>query len=73
MTRENYPTVETSRQFAIQIKNAGGINNLNKFDGIAKVDNQPIIRLNQDTVYSMVLWMLLKVRRSLFLMRATVL
>ena len=53
VTRENYPTVETSRQFVIQIKNAGGINMLNKFDGIAKVDNQQIIRLNQDTVYTM--------------------
>ena len=53
VTRENYPTVETSRQFVIQIKNAGGINNLYNFDGIAKVNNQPIIRLNQDTVYSM--------------------
>jgi hypothetical protein len=53
VTRENYPTVETSRQFAIQIKKAGGINKLNKFDGIAKVDDQPIIRLNQDTVYTM--------------------
>jgi hypothetical protein len=53
VTRENYPTVETSRQFVIQIKNAGGINKLNKFDGIAKVDNQPIIRLNQDTAYTM--------------------
>lgn len=37
VTRENYPTVETSRQFVIQIKNAGGINKLNKLDGIAKV------------------------------------
>jgi hypothetical protein len=53
VTRENYPTVETSRQFAIQIKKAGGINKLNKFEGIAKVDNQDIIRLNQDTVYTM--------------------
>jgi hypothetical protein len=53
VTKENYPTVETSRQFVIQIKNAGGINKLNHFDGISKVDNQPIIRLNQDTVYSM--------------------
>ena len=53
VTRENYPTVETSRQFVIQIKNAGGINKLNKFDGIAKVEFQPIIRLNQDTVYTM--------------------
>jgi hypothetical protein len=53
VTRENYPTVETSRQFAIQINNAGGINKLNRFDGVAKLDDQPIIRLNQDTVYTM--------------------
>jgi hypothetical protein len=53
VTRENYPTVETSRQFVTQIKNSGGINKLNHFDGLAKLDHQPIIRLNQDTVYSM--------------------
>jgi hypothetical protein len=53
VTKENYPTIETSRQFAIQIEQAGGINELNRWNGIAKVDNQPIIRLNQDTVYSM--------------------
>jgi hypothetical protein len=53
VTRENYPTVETSRQFAIQINNAGGINKLNRFDGVAKLDDQPIIRLNQETVYTM--------------------
>ena len=53
VTKENYPTVETSRQLAIQIKQAGGINKLNRWDGITKLDNQPIIRLNQDTVYTM--------------------
>jgi hypothetical protein len=53
VTRENYPTVETSRQLAIQSNNAGGINKLNRFDGVAKLDDQPIIRLNQDTVYTM--------------------
>jgi hypothetical protein len=53
VTRENYPTVESSRQFAIQINDAGGINTLYKFNGVAKLDDQPIIRLNQDTVYTM--------------------
>ena len=53
VTKENYPTIETSRQFVIQIENAGGINKLNLWDGISTVDKQPIIRLNQDTVYSM--------------------
>jgi hypothetical protein len=53
VTKENYATVETSRQFEIQIAKAGGINKLNLWDGVAKIDNQPIIRLNQDTVYSM--------------------
>lgn len=53
VTKANYPTVETSRQFAIQIEKAGGVNKMNLWDGISKVDNQPIIRLNQDTVYSM--------------------
>jgi len=53
VTKENYPTIETSRQFAIQIEQAGGINKLDRWNGIAKIDNQPIIRLNQDTVYTM--------------------
>ncbi len=53
VTKDNYPTIETSRQFVIQIKEAGGINKLNLWDGISTVDKQPIIRLNQDTVYSM--------------------
>jgi hypothetical protein len=53
VTKENYPAVETSRQFEIQIKQAGGVNKLNRWDGIAKIENQPIIRLNQDTVYTM--------------------
>jgi hypothetical protein len=53
VTKENYPSVETSRQFEIQIKQAGGVNKLNRWNGIAKIDNQPIIRLNQDTVYTM--------------------
>jgi len=53
VTKENYPTVETSRQFVIQIQRAGGINKLDRWDGITKLDNQPIVRLNQDTVYSM--------------------
>lgn len=53
VTKKNYPTVETSRQFVIQIRRAGGINKLDRWNGITKLDNQPIIRLNQDTVYSM--------------------
>ena len=53
VNKKNYPTVETSRQLVVQIKRAGGINKLDRWDGITKLDNQPIIRLNQDTVYSM--------------------
>jgi hypothetical protein len=53
VTVDNYDTVETSRQFEIQIENAGGVNKLDHFYGTTKVDKQPIIRLNQDTIYSM--------------------
>jgi hypothetical protein len=48
----NYPTVETARQFALQIKRSGGINKVFSFNGIAKVEDQPVIRMNQDTVFS---------------------
>ncbi|WNC72264.1 DUF1254 domain-containing protein [Thalassotalea psychrophila] len=53
VTKENYPTIETSRQFAIQVKNTGGVNKLDRFNGTTQVDNQPVIRMNQDTVYTM--------------------
>jgi hypothetical protein len=53
VTVDNYSTVETSRQYEIQIENAGGMNKLDHWYGTTKVDKQPIIRLNQDTVYSM--------------------
>ena len=53
VTQGNYATIETSRQYEIQIGRAGGVNKLNHSHGTAKVDDQPIIRLNQDTVYSM--------------------
>jgi hypothetical protein len=51
VTRENYPAVETSLQPAGQIKEAVSMNKLNRWHGIAKVENQPVVCLNQDWIF----------------------
>lgn len=53
VTKQNYPLVETHKQMAITQKNAGGINIFNHKRVVPPVDNQPVIRMNRDTLYSM--------------------
>ncbi len=53
VTEDNYPQVETNRQMAITVKNAGGVNKFFRKRAVPSVDNQPIIRMNRDTLYSM--------------------
>ena len=53
VTRENYPLVETHRQMAITQKNAGGVNKFDHKRAVPSVEDQPVIRMNRDTLYSM--------------------
>ena len=53
VTRDNYPLVETHRQMAITQKNADGVNVFDHKREVPKGDNQPVIRMNRDTLYSM--------------------
>lgn len=55
VTTSNYPVVETHRQMAITQTNAGGINKFYHKRQVPPVDNQPVIRMNRDTLYSMAL------------------
>ncbi len=53
VTRANYPVVETNRQMGITQRNAGGVNRFQHKRAVPPVDNQPVIRMNRDTLYSM--------------------
>ena len=53
VTRDNYPLVETHRQMAITQTNAGEVNVFDHKREVPKGDNQPVIRMNRDTLYSM--------------------
>ena len=53
VTRANYPLVETHRQMGITQRNAGGVNRFEHKRAVPSVDNQPVIRMNRDTLYSM--------------------
>mgnify|MGYP003857654199 CR=1 FL=1 len=52
VTSDNYPTLETARQM---VKNQGlvGVNNLLHKRVLTPTDNQPVVRMNRDTYYSM--------------------
>jgi len=50
---DNYPYVESHRQMAITQDSAGGVNTFDHKRVVPSVDDQPIIRMNRDTLYSM--------------------
>lgn len=53
ITEANYPTAETHRQMVIAQQNAGGINQFQHKNMLTPTDNQPVVRMNRDTYYSM--------------------
>lgn len=53
VTRSNYPVIETNRQMGITQRNAGGVNRFEHKRTVPSVDDQPVIRMNRDTLYSM--------------------
>ncbi len=52
---DNYALVETHRQMAVTQENAGGVNTFQHKRAVPPVDNQPVIRMNRDTLYSMII------------------
>jgi len=50
---ETYVRAETDRQFGIVVKMAGGVNRLHHFRRPTPLDQQNIVRMNRDTLYSM--------------------
>jgi hypothetical protein len=50
---DNYPYGETPRQVAITQDRAGGINTFDRKREVPSIDDQPVIRMNRDTLYSM--------------------
>ena len=53
MTPETYVRAETDRQFGIVARMAGGVNQLFHFRRPTPLDQQNIVRMNRDTLYSM--------------------
>jgi hypothetical protein len=53
VTPETYVRAETDRQFGIVAKMAGGVNQLFHFRRPTPLDQQNIVRMNRDTLYSM--------------------
>ncbi|MGJ8586124.1 MAG: DUF1254 domain-containing protein [Marinosulfonomonas sp.] len=49
---DNYPVVETNRQMGVTLKAAGDINMFTHNRNVPPVDDQPVIRMNRDTLYS---------------------
>lgn len=49
----NYITAQTAMQFDTYQKQAGGVNKVLNNREPVTVDNQPTIRMNRDTIYSM--------------------
>ncbi len=52
VTVENFVRAETNRMFATLQAGAGGINRLNHSRAPTPIDDQPVIRMNRDTLYS---------------------
>src|SRR5210317_467948 len=52
VTPETYPTDETSRQL-LKSQNLAGINKFNHKPQLTPTDQQPVVRMNRDTYYSM--------------------
>ena len=53
VTPETYVRAETDRQFGIVARMAGGVNQLFHFRRPTPLDQQNIVRMNRDTLYSM--------------------
>jgi hypothetical protein len=53
VTSETYIRAETDRQFSIVAKMAGGVNRLYHFRSVTPLDQQNVVRMNRDTLYSM--------------------
>lgn len=53
VNEENYPLVETHRQMGITQTKAGGVNRFDHKRAVPSVEQQPVIRMNRDTLYSM--------------------
>lgn len=53
VTPETYIRAETDRQFGNVVKMAGGVNRLFLFRSPTPLDQQNIVRMNRDTLYSM--------------------
>ena len=49
---DNFARAETDRMFASFVADAGGVNRLNHNRTPTPVDQQPVIRMNRDTLYS---------------------
>jgi len=52
VTQENYCRAETDRAFASGLKAAGGVNRWLHFRNVTPLDQQIVIRMNKDTLYS---------------------
>lgn len=52
VTADNYPTLETSRQL-VKIQDNVGVNKFQHKRELVPTDNQPVVRMNRDTYYSM--------------------
>ncbi|WED27762.1 DUF1254 domain-containing protein [Vibrio sp. DW001] len=53
ITESNYPTAETHRQMVIVQEKTGGINKFQHKRELTPTVNQPVVRMNRDTYYSM--------------------
>ncbi|MBM7035185.1 DUF1254 domain-containing protein [Vibrio ulleungensis] len=51
-TVENYPVLETARQF-VKVQEKVGVNNFEHKRVLTPTDDQPVVRMNRDTYYSM--------------------
>jgi hypothetical protein len=52
VTEDNYPTLETSRQI-LKNQDVIGVNNFLHKRQLTPTDNQPVVRMNRDTYYSL--------------------
>ena len=53
---DNFVRAETDRMFAALGQQAGGVNTLHHHREPASIDEQPVIRQNRDTLYTMASW-----------------
>lgn len=53
VTRENFVRAETDRMFSDFLKLTGGVNRFHHIRAPTPLDQQTVVRMNRDTVYSM--------------------